>query len=168
MLRNLMSCIMHLKVMLSLIIDIWNCFKSEVVFFPVFPSLSVQNLFFPGRYLPVNTTVKTGYRPKPSNPAFWYTYIYIYKIWFEACCASRIVSHECWVTRGLIWYEIIFAEMRFLIMNIEWLWDCCIFAFGPLYVGNIASLDWNEFVAGTLKWKLSPTHCWQPLAPLGR
>ena len=47
MLRNLMFCIMHLDVMLrlSLIIDIWNCFKSEVVFFPVFPTLSVQNLF---------------------------------------------------------------------------------------------------------------------------
>ena len=39
------------------------------MFFPVFPTLGVQNLFFPGRYLPVNTTVKTGYRPKPSNPA---------------------------------------------------------------------------------------------------
>ena len=38
------------------------------MFFPVFPTLGVQNLFFPGRYLPVNTTVKTGYRPKPSNP----------------------------------------------------------------------------------------------------
>ena len=68
---------MHLNVVLSFIItsamakvmfDIWNCFKSEVVFFPVFPTLGVQNLFFPGRYLPVNTTVKTGYRPKPSNP----------------------------------------------------------------------------------------------------
>ena len=54
--------------MLSLIIDIGNCFISEVVFFPVFPTLSVQNLFFPGRYLPINTPVKTGYRPKPSNP----------------------------------------------------------------------------------------------------
>ena len=60
---------MHFKVMLSLIIDIWNCFKNEVVFFPVFPTLGVQNLFFPGRYLPVNTMVKTGYRPKPPNPA---------------------------------------------------------------------------------------------------
>ena len=60
---------MHFKVMLSRIIDIWNCFISEVVFFPVFSTLGVQNLFFPGRYLPVNTTVKTGYRPKPSNPA---------------------------------------------------------------------------------------------------
>ena len=59
---------MHFKVMLSLIIDIWNCFKNEVVFFPVFPTLGVQNLFFPGRYLPVNTMVKTGYRPKPPNP----------------------------------------------------------------------------------------------------
>ena len=39
------------------------------MFFPVFPTLGVQNLFFPGRYLPVNTAVKTGYRPKPSNPA---------------------------------------------------------------------------------------------------
>ena len=51
---------MHFKVMLSLIIDIWNCLKSEVVFFPVFPTLGVQNLFFPGRLLPVNTTVKPG------------------------------------------------------------------------------------------------------------
>ena len=40
------------------------------MFFPVFPTLGVQNLFFPGRYLPVNTAVKTGYRPKPSNPEF--------------------------------------------------------------------------------------------------
>ena len=46
--------------MLSLIIDTWNCLKNEVVFFPVFPTLGVQNLFFPGQYLPVNTTVKTG------------------------------------------------------------------------------------------------------------
>ena len=37
---------------------------SRIKFFPVFPTLSVQNLFSPGRYLPVNTTVKTGYRPK--------------------------------------------------------------------------------------------------------
>ena len=41
------------------------------MFFPFFPTLGVQNLFFPGRYLPVNTTVKTGYRPKPSNPDFY-------------------------------------------------------------------------------------------------
>ena len=34
----------------------------------VFPTLGDQNLFFPGQYLPVITTVKTGYRPKPSNP----------------------------------------------------------------------------------------------------
>ena len=39
------------------------------MFFPVFPTLGVQNLFFPGRYLPVYTAVKTGYCPKPSNPA---------------------------------------------------------------------------------------------------
>ena len=45
-------------------------YKNYCVFFPVFPTLGVQNLFFPGRYLPVNTctAVKTGYRPKPSNP----------------------------------------------------------------------------------------------------
>ena len=55
-------------ILVSLIIEIWNCFKKEVVFFPVFPTSSVQNLFFPGWYLPVNTTVKTKYRPKPSNP----------------------------------------------------------------------------------------------------
>ena len=41
------------------------------MFFPVFPTLGVQNLFFQGLYLPVNTTVKNGYRPKPSNPAGW-------------------------------------------------------------------------------------------------
>ena len=56
----------------SLIIDVWNCFENQVVFFPVFPTLGVQNLFFPGRYLPVNTMVKTGYRPKPSNPGILY------------------------------------------------------------------------------------------------
>ena len=38
------------------------------MFFPFFPTLGVQNLFFPGRYLPVNTTVKTGYRPKTLQP----------------------------------------------------------------------------------------------------
>ena len=35
------------------------------VFFPVFPTLGVQNLFFPGRYLPVFTTVNTGSRADP-------------------------------------------------------------------------------------------------------
>ena len=61
---------MHFKVMLSRIIDIWNYFISEVVFFPVFPTLGVQNLFFPGQYLPVNTMVKTGYRPKTLQPCY--------------------------------------------------------------------------------------------------
>ena len=73
MLRNLMFCIMHLDVMLrlSLIIDIWNCFKSEVVFFPVFPTLSVfPRTVFTGKY-----HGKNGYRPKPSNPANnWFDY----------------------------------------------------------------------------------------------
>ena len=41
------------------------------MFFPVFPTLGVQNLFFPGRYLPVSTAVKTRYRPKPSNPVVY-------------------------------------------------------------------------------------------------
>ena len=59
--------------MLCLIIDIWHCFKSEVVFFPVFLTMGVQNLFFQGCFLPVNTMVKNGYHLKPSNPVqtFW-------------------------------------------------------------------------------------------------
>ena len=63
-----MSCINVFQGQIKPFIYIWNCLNSEVVFFPVFPTLGVQNLFFPGRYLPVNTMVKTGYCPKPSNP----------------------------------------------------------------------------------------------------
>ena len=64
------SCVSIFQGPIKSFIDVLYCLnKAEVVFFPVFPTLGVQNLFFPGRYLPVNTTVKTGYRPKPSNPA---------------------------------------------------------------------------------------------------
>ena len=68
-LRILMSFINVFQSQIEPFIDIWNWLYSQVVFFPVFPTLGVQNLFFPGRYLPVNTAVKTGYCPKPSNPA---------------------------------------------------------------------------------------------------
>ena len=78
---------MHFKVILSLIIEIWNCLKSEVVFFPVFPTLGVQNLFFPGQYLPVNTTVKTGYRPKPSNPVC--VHVYVIVVYSRASCQIK-------------------------------------------------------------------------------
>ena len=66
--RILLFCINVFQGQIKHFINIWNCLNNLVVFFPVFPTLGVQNLFFPGRYLPVNTAVKTGYRPKPSNP----------------------------------------------------------------------------------------------------
>ena len=79
-LRILMSFINVFQSQIEPFIDIWNWLYSQVVFFPVFPTLGVQNLFFPGRYLPVNTAVKTGYCPKPSNPVSNARHIYNYTV----------------------------------------------------------------------------------------
>ena len=78
----------YFKVWLSLLRCTKLLKKTWVVFFPVFPTLGVQNLFFPGRYLPVNTVVKTGYRPKPSNPGFQrYGFR---KVWPKCCLIWQV------------------------------------------------------------------------------
>ena len=80
------------------------------MFFPVFPTLGVQNLFFPGRYLPVNTTVKTGYRPKPSNPAikvFWHSFQG--KVYWNTQCAQDINTQ---VVFGMYTFEITAISLR--------------------------------------------------------
>ena len=87
MLRILMFCMYGFQDQINSFIYTSSCLQSQVVFFPIVPTLGVQNLFFPGQYLPVNTRLKTGYRPKPSNPDGVYTCIT--EIALQEYCRNR-------------------------------------------------------------------------------
>ena len=68
-LRILMSGINAFQGQIKYFIDTCSFFFKVKLCFSSFSRFGGPKPVFPGRYLLVNTMVKTGYRPKPSNPA---------------------------------------------------------------------------------------------------